>query len=167
MKTTKTLLAICLLSLMMSLGCKKFGLENLPFKATFQTTLVSLDPTSPDCSAPHVALNTQAGGGTATHIGSFTTTITFCVDPATFEYVNGEGSLIAANGDEIFIAIALGQILPTTEPGYDLEFKDPFMITGGTGRFYGASGGGTTDSFVNLTTQQTDHVWTGTISVPK
>lgn len=50
---------------------------------------------------------------------------------------------------------------------YDLEFQDTFIITGGTGQFEGATGTLTTDSYVNMTTQQTDHVWSGTITVKK
>jgi len=51
--------------------------------------------------------------------------------------------------------------------GYDLEFMDPFEITGGTGQFEGATGSGMTESYVNMTTGITDHVWTGKITIKK
>jgi hypothetical protein len=74
-----------------------------------------------------------------------------------------QGSFVAENGDELFITGG-GQVVPTTKEGYDLEFKDPFSITGGTGQFAGASGSGVTESYVNMTTGITDHIWTGTIT---
>lgn len=146
-------------------ACEEDGpeFETIPFEADFFTTLVSFAEND-DCSAPKNFLNTQQGGGSATLIGDFTTTLTFCVNPANFEYDNVQGSFLAANGDEIFISGG-GQVLPSDEPGYDLEFMDPFEITGGTGKFKDATGGGMTNSFVNMTTHQTDHVWTGTIRV--
>ena len=64
-------------------------------------------------------------------------------------------------------------------PFYEAWFKDPFTITGGTGRFEGASGSGYTDSYVDLfgsdsswaefpfnvyPDHRTDHVWTGELT---
>ncbi len=152
-----------------SLGCSSEEEDPKPvtesFEATFMTTLVSFEENS-GCTAPMNFLNTQQGDGTATQIGDFTTQITFCVNPSTFQYENAQGSFVAKNGDELFISGG-GQVLPSDEPGYDLEFKDPFTITGGTGQFAGASGSGMTASYVNMTTGQTDHVWTGTITLIK
>jgi len=166
MKNSILLLFVVLMLGIMAFSCKdnEPEFETLNFEATFFTDLASLGPDSVSCAAPYGFLNVQQGSGTEPTIGNFTTTITFCVDPTTFQYINSESSFIDANGDELFIDIN-GQVLPTTEPGYDLEFKDPFTIIGGTGRFEGATGSGTTNSFVNSTTQRTDHVWSGTITL--
>lgn len=168
MKISKFFLFVCFVFCITAFGCKddEPEFETLTFEATFFTDRASLGPDSVTCASPYGFLNVQEGSGTETTIGNFTTTITFCVNPATFEYVNSESSFVDDNGDELFIDIN-GQVLPTSEPGYDLEFKDPFSIIGGTGRFEGATGSGMTNSFVNSTTQRTDHVWTGTITLKK
>jgi hypothetical protein len=166
MKKYMISLITCVSILWITSGCEKGPhFKTLPFKAEFFTILQSFEEDG-GCTPPRNYLNTQAGDGTATHLGGFSTTLTFCVNPATFEYENVQGSFVAENGDEIFVT-GYGQVLPSTEPGYDLEFQDPFEIIGGTGKFAGATGSGTTNSFVNLTTQQTDHVWTGTITILK
>lgn len=168
MNTIGKILSVCLCVVCLAISCENEEPDPQPqsFEATFFTTLVSILPDSVNCSAPYTFLNTQEGNGTASLIGSFTTRMTFCVNPATFEYVDTEGSFVGANGDEIFFTGG-GQVVPTQEPGYDLEFKDPFTITGGMGRFLGATGTMTTNSYVNQTTGQTDHVWTGTITLGK
>jgi len=136
------------------------------FEATFYTDLVSIEADAAcDAFAPHVGLNVQAGEGSSTEMDGLTTRISFCVDPNTLKYVNGQGSFVdKATGDEIFFTGSGQVVVPTSEPGYDAEFKDPFEITGGTGKYEGATGSLTTNSFVNFTTNRTDHVWSGTIT---
>ena len=56
-------------------------------------------------------------------------------------------------------------------PNYALSyFKDPFEITGGTGRFEGATGGGMTNDY-NFVGKDgivhTSHHWQGTITLKK
>lgn len=167
MKTIQLFTFIATIVLVSS-SCERHGPKQItkPFKATFFTILKGFEEDKGGCVAPHNVLNTQEGNGTATYIGNFTTALTFCVDPTTFEYINAKGSFVAENGDEIFVA-GKGQILPSTKAGYDLEFFDDIEITGGTGKFKLATGHLTTESYVNLTTQQTDHVWTGTITLFK
>jgi len=136
--------------------------ETVDFEADFFTTLVSFEEDA-GCTAPRNFLNTQQGSGSASLVGNFTTQLTFCVNPANFEYENVQGSFVAGNGDELFITGG-GQVVPTNKEGYDLEFKDPFTIIGGTGQFENATGNGLTESYVNMTTGRTDHIWTGTIT---
>lgn len=160
----------------------------VPFKANFYT--VRDYSFAPDCSAyasdnPDEDFgapgNYQVGGGEGTHLGEFTTIISFCGGP-NFQYRAGEGVFVAANGDELYYNIppadVIGQIYQVfDDPYYELWFGDEFEFTGGTGRFAGASGGGTTDSWVNLidggwanfpdgflAEHQTDHVFTGTLT---
>ena len=157
-----------LLLMLVSAACERHGPRQVtkPFKATFFTILTGFEEGKGGCVTPHNMLNTQEGEGTATHIGHFTTVMTFCVNPNNFEYINAQGSFVASNGDEIFFS-GSGQVLPSTKPGYDLEFFDDIEINGGTGKFVRAKGNLTTESYVNQTTQQTDHVWTGTITLMK
>jgi hypothetical protein len=75
-----------------------------------------------------------------------------------------EAEMITDDGDALFLTDG-GQVLPSTKPGYDLEFQDSFTIIGGTGQFEGATGSGMTESYVNMTTNRTDHVWRGMITL--
>lgn len=157
----------------------------LPFKASFFTEIVLNfeDPDDPEASGegkdrctegPFTFFNVQEGSGQATHLGKFSTRITFCVDPTDLlddgtltgdessPYNSGQGVITAANGDELYFT-AEGVVLPTDEPGYNFEFQDPFTFAGGTGRFAGATGGGITDSFADQSTGRTDHSWNGTL----
>jgi hypothetical protein len=87
------------------------------------------------------------GSGTATHLGNFTTHVEFCANQETGVFGTPEstiGSFVAANGDELFYA-TWGLVNPRDEndPPYVLQKWDaPFIFTGGTGRFEGASGKG-------------------------
>jgi hypothetical protein len=161
----------------------------VPFKAHFYTvrdysfakdcSAYASENPDEDFGAPG---NYQVGEGQGTHLGKFTTTISFCGGP-NFQYKAGEGIFVAANGDELYFNIPpegeIGQIVQVfTDPYYELWFGDAFEFTGGTGGFTGATGGGTTESWVNLIDggwanfpdgllpeHQTDHVFTGTITL--
>lgn len=145
----------------------------VPFKFRGYSVLESLVP-DPSCGTPPYFLNTQVGGGEATHLGRFTVLFTFCVDATDLlddgaltegesaPYWNGLGILVAANGDELHLTVQ-GAVLPSTDPDYDFQFQDPFVITGGTGRFAGAGGAGATDSYVTQATNVTEHSLTGTL----
>jgi hypothetical protein len=150
----------------------------LPFEAKFFTKRNYSNDGAGNCTeAPFLSFNYQVGEGNATHLGHFTTVMHFCA--AGFDYKNGEGVFVAANGDELYFKVpsegVVGHILPYADPFYEYQFQDPFAFTGGTGRFEGASGGGMTNSFVNLfddngifiPEHQTDHTWTGEITHPK
>jgi hypothetical protein len=76
-----------------------------------------------------------------THLGRSTITTTNCFTSPAFVYVFGEGTITAANGDQVFYrgsAVYYG----TTHPFYPdgrWEFG-PLHIVGGSGRFEGAVG---------------------------
>lgn len=169
------------------LGSDKDGdvkMVTKPFKAHFYTKRdYSLEPGgTPPPVCEDVAFqnfNYQVGEGEATHLGHFTTKMHFCGKSGTglYNYING--AFVAANGDSLFIGSdGVGEVKFYSpgegEPPYDAYFEDPFIFTGGTGRFEGASGGGTTDSKVDLfgddgfiPEHRTDHIWTGTLILPK
>jgi len=146
------------------------GAVTVPFKASFFTEGPENEMPVHVCSDPHPAPILQLGDGQATHLGKFSTRITFCADvtdaPGGLEqgesipYVDGVGTFTAANGDILRFTIE-GEILPSNHPDFDFEFADPFVFTGGTGRFTGASGGGVTESFVDFQEDRTEHYWSG------
>jgi hypothetical protein len=78
-----------------------------------------------------------SGAGNATHLGLFSVTYESEVDLAT---LSGHGSahFVAANGDSLFAEV-VGQATPTSDPNV-LSIVEVFTITGGTGRFTGATG---------------------------
>jgi hypothetical protein len=103
---------------------------------------------NPDFSqGPCNVLNTESGTGVALHLGKVTWTATevasFCVDPANPGLGTASAQLVvtAANGDQL---TASGRSTVQVDvAGGTLTITGRFTITGGTGRFAGASGGGT------------------------
>jgi hypothetical protein len=86
-----------------------------------------------------------AGSGNATHLGRTTEsgsyTVVEFVGPG-LAHLTGEGTQVAANGDTLsytFDEIVDFNVEPFTAVG-------SFTITGGTGRFEGATGGGSFDT---------------------
>ena len=105
----------------------------LPFRGTLSTTHTSVyDPES----------NTQIvhliGEGTATHVGKYrwVSDVVFANLPALAG--TETTTLVAANGDMIF---ATGTVAGTpSEDGQSISSVEALTITGGTGRFGGATG---------------------------
>lgn len=186
MKNSKFYLFVLIVFLGVSFSCEKFliehhGTRTMPFKAKFFTKR-NFDAVIGTCvEDDYPDYNYQVGEGKATHLGKFTAELFFC--GGSDGYKNGEGKFVAANGDELYYLVPspgeIGQVLPLpyVDPLYEAYFQDPFTFTGGTGRFEGASGGGYTDSYVDLFVDgdpnqfimehQTDHVWSGTLILPK
>jgi hypothetical protein len=106
-----------------------------------------------------------AGLGDVT--GSFTVTIDFNHPVADgFVLVSKTGTLVAADGDKINLAM-VGTFNVTT---FDVHYV--FLLTGGTGRFAGASGNGTWDVPPPSTFDQATgsgsgaEIFRGTITLP-
>jgi hypothetical protein len=100
--------------------------------------------------------------------GSFTVTIDFNHPVADgFVLVSKTGSLIAADGDKINLAV-VGTFNVTT---FDVHYV--FLVTGGTGRFAGATGNGTWDvppptTFDKATSSGSgNEFFRGTITLPQ
>ena len=106
------------------------------------------------------------GAGTASEIGPFTYTEKATIDLAT-GLSTGVLQLVAANGDVINCAYA-GRALSNIPKGS--HFIGLLTITGGTGRFQGATGGLTVDRFFDNTNVPAFLLGygtlTGTISTP-
>jgi hypothetical protein len=112
--------------------------------------------------APPFASATVEAEGVATHLGRLEFTQVVAVNTAT-----GVGSgtflLTAANGDTVFGTLG-GQA--TFTPPNVLSIVEIATITGGTGRFAGATGGFTVARLKNTATGATIASFEGTISSP-
>ena len=85
---------------------------------------------------PTMLVDTTAGG-VATHLGRYTVTWEFTVDLTTGAG-SGSAHYVAANGDSLYTTV-VGQGDPSGIPGVN-QVVETHTITGGTGRFAGASG---------------------------
>ena len=147
---------------------KKTFRHVIPFQAEFMTTRTSLIFDSEECEAPYGLFFTQEGQGQGAPIGKFTTKFTFCLDPVAREFVDGKGTFFMENGDELYYTLS-GQVVNSEDPDFDSEFSTPFAITGGSGRFEGASGRGYGQNFVKTLENGNEihHKWRGIIVLPQ
>ena len=130
--------------------------DQVPFKGGFE----GVDTVTP-LAAPFVAAEVSATGN-ATRLGKFTLSISATVNRTTGA-ATGTFEFVAANGDTVFGTLT-GQSSPP-DAGV-LTIEEAFTITGGTGRFAGATGGFTGTRLKNLATDDTIGVFEGTISSP-
>ena len=133
--------------------------DRVPLKAAETGTFQLLGP----CETSGIVVDVT-GSGHATHLGHFSTHYRECFDPATGAVTDGSFTLTAANGDTIFGTYG-GHVSPTGDPTV-FAYKDPGMITGGTGRFASASGTVDTSGVVNLATGEYSGTITGSVSSP-
>ena len=99
--------------------------------------------------------------GIATLVGQFSLTYTLTVNLADGT-ATGSAQLIAANGDSMSTTI-VGSSEPSGTPGV-LSVTEINTVTGGTGRFAGATGSFTTMRLVNVATGLTSGSFHGMIT---
>ena len=126
----------------------------------FKGSLAGVDITTA-VNLPFVSVRVTATGN-ATQLGQFTFTELDTVDTRT-RIGTGTFLFTAANGDTVFGTVA-GQA-KLTAPNV-LTIVENAMITGGTGRFAGATGSFTVTRLKNTVTGATAGTFTGTISSP-
>ena len=146
MRTVKTIVALALVVL--AAACEK-GVPDLagpemrlgaatgkivPLKGTFAFQTTAPVPIA-RCEVGEIGVRATKVGN-ATHLGRFTAVSTYCVDPATLAITRGKTIFTAANGDQLFTTFS-GR-LTGSPPVFGVEIA--LTITGGTGRFSGASG---------------------------
>ena len=110
--------------------------NNVPFKGAFDARDTGV------VQFPTLLIN-GGGAGTASHLGRFTFTYTTKVD-LTNALSSGVIQLVAANGD-VINGLSVGRGEPTDAPNVTRVIQ-LVTITGGTGRFQGATGGFTSDA---------------------
>ena len=102
------------------------------------------------------------GSGNATHLGLFTIEYEVTVNLAT-----GAGpaaaQFVSANGDSLFCE-GFGQGTDSGTPGVAM-IVESYTITGGTGRFAGATGTFTVERVVELATGVTSGTFRGNITI--
>jgi hypothetical protein len=116
-----------------------------PFKASIHA-FAAPTPTS-NCQLT----NAETGTAQVTHLGRSTMesneVVELCVNPEGAE-ITGQFTITAANGDLVFGTYeTLGHLNFDTN---EVTFSGQFTITGGTGRFEGASGGGSIEGSGSL-----------------
>ena len=130
--------------------------EQVPFKGRLEGVVTTLTPLQP----PFMFVRVE-GTGNATHLGRFTWVAMLVASP---EEATGSYQFTAANGDMLF-ADFTGHGTPTETPGV-LYIVDDATITGGTGRFAGATGSFTIERLFDTVTGTTIGSFEGTISAP-
>jgi hypothetical protein len=128
----------------------------VPFKGRLELERGVVTPLTP----PFVSVAIE-GTGNATQLGHFTVSVPHLVNRSTGVLV-GSYEFTAANGDTL-TADFVGQSMPSGVPGI-LYVVETATITGGTGRFAGATGSFTTERLVDTTTGTVIGSFEGTIS---
>ena len=103
------------------------------------------------------------GVGNATHLGLFTYELQAAVSLPSLA-ATASATLVAANGDMIF-GEGAGQGTPTGTPGI-VSIVETYTITGGTGRFAGATGNFTVERLLDRATLVSSGTISGTIVLP-
>lgn len=134
----------------------------VPFKGNLAGTFtITPVPNAPPTLVDLVV--TASGNGS--HLGRFELSIPHRVDRSTAPPTAfGTYEFTAANGDTV-TADFIGLSQPTATPGI-IEVVEIAVITGGTGRFAGATGGFVSGRLVNQITRETTGTFKGSISRP-
>lgn len=134
----RTLGAVLLALLTAGLLAGPASARPTPLKGTF----VQSGVIAPSAACQGLS-NTTTGTGEATHLGKSLWSGTACLGfgPQGIVVTNGKLTLTAANGDQLFSTFAASGALPAGDGSFHLD--GTFTVVGGTGRFAGATGGGT------------------------
>jgi hypothetical protein len=131
--------------------------DPVPFKGSLSGD-VTHAPVDPQTDAVLVEAT-----GTATHLGRFTLDVPHLVNLPT-RTAAGTYEFTAANGDKVYAEFT-GQASPTATPGV-IYIVETATITGGTGRFAGATGSFVTERLYDRIAGTTIGSFEGAISVP-
>ena len=141
---------------MISVTAPASAKDQVPFKGVVSGSVISVTPLD-ECNQLTEAVNR----GNATHLGRFSGTAQFVLNVCDLTYV-GSYVFTAANGDRISGPF-VGSLTPTDVPGV-FDNTESAFVTGGTGRFAGATGTFNLGGQINLNTGTFSLPWEGTIS---
>jgi hypothetical protein len=112
--------------------------EQISFEGTSSGVVKTMDIPFAVPGGPPVIPTQVDGSGQSTVLGPFKVAAVVIVDPGLTGVppVAGSWTLTDANGDKLFLAMFGGQLTPDRPVGWAV-----LQITGGTGRFQGATGG--------------------------
>ncbi len=147
--------AVCLIAALDSPAAAE---KPVPFKGSIQTFEII------DLSGLPTTITLDAiGTGNAMHLGRFSATWFVVIDTTSIPIVAiGSGVFTAANGDTLFTTLE-GRGSPTDDPDV-ISIVELQTITGGTGRFAGATGSFIREALSNQVTGFTSGSFEGTIS---
>ena len=151
-----TCLALAVIS-MLALARPALAGDQVPFKGSLEGVVTRAG------MPPIVSVNVNATGN-ASQLGSFAVAIPHTVNIGT-RTATGEYLFVAANGDTL-TATFEGASMPTAADPTVLAIVEHATITGGTGRFEGATGSFTTERLYDTVTGTTAGSFEGTISTP-
>ena len=160
MQSKSVNLLIAALILTAGLAVPAAAQQLVPFNGAMQGHEIDTPQGGPP---PTTVLADGSVRGIATLVGEFSLDYRLTVNLADGT-AKGSAQLIAANGDSIFTTI-VGSSEPSGTPGV-LSITEINTITGGTGRFAGATGTFTTVRLVNLATGFTSGSFHGMITSP-
>jgi hypothetical protein len=151
--------SIVALALIAMLGLTRAALagNEVPLKGNLQGDVVHT------AVSPTVDSVVITATGNLAHLGQATITSTHLVDRTTRTAV-GTYEFTAANGDTLR-ADFVGHAMPTATPGV-LAIVENATITGGTGRFEGATGSFTIERLYDQVAGETAGTIEGTVSSP-
>ena len=152
----------------------------VPFEVNLLGEITNMDFEAQECIDEGYAIRVIVEtSGNATHMGKVSLTFDFCTagppDPnipgSFYTYAASSSVLIAANGDKLFLyGEGSSGIIGRTDdhPDYVTDYwRGNITITGGTGRFEGASGELKSDDYCTNIDDYTHHHWTGSITLVK
>lgn len=131
--------------------------------ATEKLLTGSFEATETHEFGPGIMFVDATGVGNATHLGLFTYDLEAAVSLPSLS-ATASATLIAANGDMIF-GEGVGQGTPTGTPNI-VSIVETYTITGGTGRFAGATGNLTVERLLDRATLVSSGTLSGTIVLP-
>jgi hypothetical protein len=131
--------------------------QQVPFKGKLEGTVTR----APVPDEPTVLFVLVEGEGKGTHLGNFSFAVPHYVDTVT-RTAGGEYHFVAANGDTVTAEFS-GAAIPTATPGV-LLIRETATITGGTGRFAGATGNFVVERLYDAAAGTTVGSYEGTIS---
>jgi hypothetical protein len=137
-------------------AARSTGSVTLPLKGTVVASHTAVYPPNTGTALVH-----EEGTGTATHLGRYTwvadITLTLAMGTGT-----AQSTFTAANGDVITAAVTLAGT--PAGAGY-VNTRESATITGGTGRFAGATGSYVQERLLNVVTGASTGSFDGTITV--
>ena len=158
------LTALALLGLAVPGGAQDLTKDQVPFKAAVKA---NADAFAIPVAPPMVSVR-MTGSGETTSLGKFTFVghdlAHLGVDGAPKSATDGVGVMTGANGDAIFVTWV--SLITIPKPGFVTD-NGVFTITGGSGRFACATGGGVFSTLVDLGKNELGASFEGTISALK
>lgn len=121
------------------------AVPDLPIKGTVMGEHGPPDYTKPDCPDWAEWRYSSHGVGRMSRLGRVEYSLTQCTVPGDVNSSEGTITLVAANGDELYLEHTMLSVLVFGEPGPPLGFTFDgwWEAVGGTGRFAHAEGSGT------------------------